>query len=134
MHSYQNHLINYARENRKDGNLSEVLLWNELKGKKLGYSFTKQKPIGDYIADFYSKELNLVIEVDGWTHDDKYSYDTERDNFMKGIGIHVVRIDDRDVKRNMNMVLKWLKSNIAMVAGEPSPAAGAATPPQEGNL
>ncbi|MBD5389128.1 DUF559 domain-containing protein [bacterium] len=133
MNPYRSHLIKYARENRRSGNLSEALLWNELKGKKLGYRFTKQKPIGDYIADFYAKELNLVIEVDGWTHDDKYTYDRDRDAFMKSMGIHVVRVDDKDVKRDMNMVLAWIKTNIAMVV-EPSPAAGAATPPSEGNF
>ena len=49
--------------------LSEVLLWNELKQKNiLGYDFDRQRPIGEYIVDFYCKELSLVIEIDGDTH------------------------------------------------------------------
>ena len=54
---------------RKNSTLSEVLLWNELKGKKLmGIDFHRQKPIGNYIVDFFSPELRLVIEIDGITH------------------------------------------------------------------
>jgi len=51
---------------------SEVMLWNELKnGKMLGYDFDRQRPIGNYIVDFYCKDLKLAIEVDGITHEDE---------------------------------------------------------------
>lgn len=51
---------------------SEVLLWNELKnGQMMGYDFDRQRPIGNYIVDFYSKDISLVIEVDGITHDEE---------------------------------------------------------------
>ena len=105
MHKYNHKLNNFARANRHAGNLSEALLWNELKHSKLGYRFTKQKPIGNYIADFYCPEKNLVIEIDGWTHDNKYEYDKSRDEFMKTQGIYVLRIADIDVKRDMNGIL-----------------------------
>ncbi|MEZ5011804.1 MAG: DUF559 domain-containing protein [Bacteroidales bacterium] len=49
--------------------LSEVLLWNNLRNKMmLGYDFDRQKPIGEYIVDFYCKDLYLAIEIDGNTH------------------------------------------------------------------
>ena len=52
-----------ARELRNQGILSEVLLWNQLKGRKIyGYQFMRQKPIGEYIVDFYCSKLKLVIE------------------------------------------------------------------------
>ena len=86
MYKYNDKLMNLARVNRHTGNLSEVLLWNELKQSKLGVRFTKQKPIGNYIADFYCHEKKIVIEIDGWTHDDKYEYDTTRDEYMKSLG------------------------------------------------
>ena len=52
--SYNPVLKQRARELRKQGVLSEALLWNQLKGRKLrGYQFMRQKPIGEYIVDFY---------------------------------------------------------------------------------
>ena len=112
MHIYKHILTTFARDNRRSGNLAEALLWNELKHSKLGYRFTKQKPIGSYIADFYCPEKKLVIEIDGWTHDDKYKYDTDRDKFMKAQGIQVLRINDIDVKRDMNAILIWIKATL----------------------
>ena len=112
MHKYNNNLTKLARANRRAGNLSEALLWNELKHSKMGVRFTKQKPIGNYIADFYCEEKKLVIEIDGWSHDNKYEYDQERDRYMKSLGIHVLRIEDIDVKRDMSNILLWIKNNI----------------------
>jgi len=112
MHPYNKQLKNLARANRKAGNLSEALLWHELKNCNLGVRFRRQTPIGNYIADFYCKEKNMVIEIDGWSHDDKYEYDQERDEYMKSLGIFVLRIADIDVKRDMNNVLIWIKHNI----------------------
>ena len=112
MHKYNNNLTHLARANRRSGNLSEALLWNELKQHKMGVDFKKQKPIGNYIADFYCPEKKLVIEIDGWTHDNKIEYDTERDKYMQSLGIHVLRISDIDVKRDMYNVLLWIKYNL----------------------
>jgi len=112
MFPYNKHLKNLARANRKAGNLSEVLLWKELKQNKMGVSFTRQQPIGNYIADFYCRQKRLVIEIDGWSHDNKYEYDQDRDEYMKKLGIHVLRIDDKDVKQDISNVLLWIKHNI----------------------
>ena len=112
MYKYNTKLTNLARANRHAGNLSEALLWNELKQSKLGVRFTKQKPIGNYIADFYCAEKKLVIEIDGWTHDDKYEYDSARDEYMESLGVKVLRILDVDVKRDMCSVLEWIKYNL----------------------
>ena len=112
MHPYNKQLKNLARANRHAGNLPEALLWYELKQKKLGVSFTRQTPIGNYIADFYCREKDLVIEIDGSSHDNKYEYDTERDEYMKKIGITVLRISDKDVKHDISNVLIWIKYNI----------------------
>ena len=54
--------MNQSRELRKNSTLAEILLWNELKGRKmLGYQFMRQKPIDKYIVDFYSSKLKLII-------------------------------------------------------------------------
>jgi very-short-patch-repair endonuclease len=115
MNPYNKKLKNLARANRHSGNLSEALLWNELKQSKLGVRFTKQKIIGNYIADFYCIEKNMVIEIDGWSHDNKYEHDKERDEYMKALGIHVLRISDKDVKQDMNNVLTFIKHNINLI-------------------
>ena len=112
MHKYNTELTNLARINRKAGNLSEALLWYELKNKKLGVSFTRQKPIGRYIADFYSPEIDMVIEIDGWSHDNKYEYDKKRDEYMESLGIFILRISDKDVKQDLSNILMWIKFNI----------------------
>ena len=109
MYKYNKNLTGFARANRRAGNLAEALLWNELKQSKLGYGFTKQKPIGNYIADFYCSEKKLVIEVDGWTHDEKVEYDANRDEYMKSLGIYVLRVNDIDVKQDINGVLYLIK-------------------------
>lgn len=115
MFKYNNKLNNFARSNRRAGNLAEALLWNELKQAKLGFTFTRQKPIGNYIADFYCPVKKLVIEIDGWTHDTKVEYDTERDEYMKSLGIYVLRITDHDVKQDMYGVLYLIKYQLDML-------------------
>ncbi len=135
MHKYNTKLTRLARTNRRAGNLSEALLWNELKKNTFGVGFTKQKPIGNYIADFYCPEKNLVIEIDGWSHDNKVEYDARRDEYMKSLGIYVLRISDIDVKRDMANVLDWIKYNIDRLwicftpraTSWPSPPVGANT-------
>jgi len=95
-----------ARELRKQGVLSEVLLWDRLKGRKMrGYQFMRQKPIGDYIVDFCCSKLGLVIEIDGESHDGKFRYDMERQKFIESIGLTVIRFNDDDVKRDIANVL-----------------------------
>ena len=62
---YRNSLTWAARVNRKKETKSETILWNRLLRKKhLGVKFTRQKPIGRFVADFYCSELSLIIEVD----------------------------------------------------------------------
>ncbi len=112
MFSYNKQLKNLSRANRKAGNLPEALLWHELKQNKLGVSFTRQRPIGNYVADFYCRTKKLVIEIDGSSHDNKYTYDKTRDEYMNNLGIHVLRISDKDVKHDMSNVLIWIKHNI----------------------
>jgi very-short-patch-repair endonuclease len=71
-------LKEYARELRKNATFTEGLLWKYLRAGQLnGYRFLRQKPIDEYIVDFFCKRLKLVIEIDGETHNDKErsSYD-----------------------------------------------------------
>ena len=111
-----------AKAFRKAGNLSEVLLWNQLKkGRLKGLDFDRQKIIGHYIVDFYCAEKNAVIEVDGSSHDDKADYDALRDAFLAGLGLRVIHLLDKDVKQDMAAVIEFLMQQLY-----PAPEAAAA--------
>ncbi len=68
-------------------------MWYDiLKEKKLSqYKFTRQKPLLNYIADFYCSELGLVIEVDGDDHANKKEYDAKRTEELESYGLEVLR-------------------------------------------
>jgi len=103
---YNPKLKQLARELRKSGNLSEVLLWNQLKARKMkGYQFMRQKPIGDYIVDFFCSKLGLVIEIDGESHSSRRRADQWRQRKLESLGLCVLRFYDSDVKNNLNGVL-----------------------------
>ncbi|MDQ2933013.1 MAG: DUF559 domain-containing protein [bacterium] len=112
MLEYNAKLKTRSQRLRNNSTLSEVLLWNEIKHKKLGYQFLRQKPIGHYIVDFYSPKLKLIIEVDGSSHDSKQEYDRIRDGYLKSIGLKLLKFSDIDVKRNLNFVLETLKARL----------------------
>lgn len=95
-----------ARHLRKNSTLAEVLLWNVLKGRNVkGYRFNRQKPIDEFIVDFYCHELKVVIEIDGVTHDWKVKKDMMRQKKLETLGITVLRFLDSDVRDNMQGVL-----------------------------
>jgi len=122
-----------AKELRKAGNLSEVLLWEQLKNKQLlGLDFDRQKIIGNYIVDFYCKNLGVVIEIDGASHNDKVEYDKKRDEYIKSLGLKVIHISDLDVKKNLEGVMVYLEEELTPLTplkeGEGTPL----TPLKEG--
>ena len=81
-------------------------MWNQLKGRQVkGYKFTRQKPIGQYIVDFYCNRLRLVIEIDGITHNGKVQADRIRQREIEKMGLRFLRFYDSDVKDNLNGVL-----------------------------
>jgi very-short-patch-repair endonuclease len=102
-----------AKSLRKAGNLAEVLLWNQLKRNQFfGLDFDRQKIIGNYIADFYCAEKQVVVEVDGSSHNDKVEYDRRRDAFLKGLGLEVIHFRDIDVKTNRSEVLSIIENRL----------------------
>ena len=103
---YRPDLKQKARELRSNSTLSEVLLWQEIKDKKmLGYQFHRQVPMLNYIVDFYCHELKLAIEIDGDSHEYKVSYDRLRQKELEAYEVHVLRFEDLDVKKRINFVL-----------------------------
>ena len=91
--------------------MAEVLLWNQIKSKKLhDYQFLRQKPLDKYIVDFFCYELTLAIEIDGESHIKKIEEDQIRQQRLESLGIHFLRFSDHDVKNNMDGVLKRIES------------------------
>lgn len=109
--------------------LGEVLLWDELKQKKvLGMDFDRQRPMLNYIVDFYCKDLMLAIEIDGDSHDFKFEQDKLRQSELEKEGVTFLRFEDIEVKHNMNNVLRTIESWIQNSRQEPTP-----NPSEEGN-
>jgi very-short-patch-repair endonuclease len=113
---YNPKLKQYARELRKNGTLSEVLLWNKLKRKQvLGYDFGRQKPIDEYIVDFFCLDLRLAIEIDGITHTWKEQYDEVRQKKLEEFGIKFLRFTEKDIRSNLidvvHIIEEWIKKN-----------------------
>ena len=104
-----------ARKLRNKSTYAEVLLWNQLKNKKLnGYDFHRQKPILNYILDFFCHELFLAIEVDGITHDSEIQQakDKKRQSEIEVLGIKFLRFDDSEIKTQMDGVLREILSYV----------------------
>lgn len=94
---YNKALQPFARKNRKQMTKGEACLWKyALKSKQTGYTFNRQRPVLQYIADFMCKELKLIIEVDGYTHllEDVVKNDVIRQKKLEEAGFKVIRFKD----------------------------------------
>ena len=81
---------------------AEATLWKLLKNKTAGgYKFRRQQGIGPYILDFYSPELQLCVELDGSSHDNKYEYDEQRTQYLNNQGICVMRFRNEMIWNNL---------------------------------
>jgi very-short-patch-repair endonuclease len=97
-----------ARSLRKNETLSEKRLWEQLRNRTLeGFKFSRQVPIGPYIADFVCREQRLIVEVDGATHstDEELAYDNHRTEFLKSERYSVIRFQNDEILNGMDEVL-----------------------------
>ena len=112
---YNPNLKERAKKLRQARNLSEVLFWNQVKNKKFkGFDFDRQKIVGNYIVDFYCSNCNVVVEIDGKSHDHKVEYDAKRDAYLKSLGLEVIHIPVVQIMKNMSGVLKMLSDHPAL--------------------
>lgn len=112
---YNPKLKELARKLRNNSTKSEIALWQELKGKKIhGYDFHRQKPLLNYIADFYCYELKLVIELDGYTHqfEEVQVKDEQKQAALEKLGLTVMRFQDNEIFKDMNNVLRVIEKYI----------------------
>ncbi|MFO0618843.1 MAG: endonuclease domain-containing protein [Polyangiaceae bacterium] len=84
---------------------SEALLWQGLRGSRLGVAFRRQVVIGEYIADFVAPSIRLVVEVDGEYHADRVRADERRDRALTWMGYSVVRIPAALVLKSAALLL-----------------------------
>ena len=106
---YDQNLKKNARTLRRNQTDAERLLWSRLRRKQLSQvQFYRQKPVGKYIVDFYAPSKKLVIEVDGAQHfEEKHLlYDMERSHFLMGMGLKVLRFDNLQVLRSIEVVME----------------------------
>ena len=115
---YKPALKKIARGLRNNSTLGEVLLWKKLRNKQmLGYDFHRQKPLDQFIVDFFCHELSLAIEIDGASHeaDEAQEKDAARQERLESLGVKFLRFKESDVRKNMRTVLDiiehWIKTN-----------------------
>jgi type I restriction enzyme R subunit len=104
-----------ARDLRKDQTSAEVRLWELLRDRRLlGFKFRRQHQFGDYVADFYCREANLVIECDGAIHEhnEAWNHDRNRDAYMIAQGLRVLRFTNAQIFNDTERVLDELAQHL----------------------
>ena len=106
-------LVPLAKQMRKEMTKEERHLWYDFL-RTHPVRFSRQKVLGKYIADFYSAEAKLVIELDGSQHyeDGNMEKDTERTTFLEGYGLTVIRIPNNEVIRNFQDVCEYIDAAV----------------------
>ena len=107
---YESRLKDRAKALRQARNLPEVLFWMQVTKKRFHkIDFDRQRVIGPYIVDFYIKQLSLIIEIDGSSHDNKQVYDKRREDYLISLGLKVYRISVSDIMKKMEFVIMGLE-------------------------
>jgi very-short-patch-repair endonuclease len=115
MLKYNKKLKEFSRVLRKKMIDAERKLWYRIRMKQIkGLQFYRQKPIGNYIVDFYCPKAKLVIELDGGQHYLKTGEEKDKikDNYLSGLGLKVLRFSDVDVLRDIDSVLEKIWNEI----------------------
>jgi len=91
---------------------AETHLWARLRLRQVkGYWFYRQKPIGEYIVDFFCPKAKLVVEVDGGQHfsGDTAESDKIRDEYLRSLGLKVLRFANNEVIKNIEGVIEKIE-------------------------
>ncbi|TVQ19429.1 MAG: endonuclease domain-containing protein [Leptolyngbya sp. DLM2.Bin15] len=102
-----------AREMRLNPTPAERKLWQQcLRG--CSHKMLRQRPIGNYIVDFYCAKLRLAIEVDGDSHftEDGIQYDLERTMILEGYGLQVIRFTNHEVMQQFEAVCQSIDAEL----------------------
>ena len=100
------HMVGRARGLRQDSKFSERLLWSRLRdGRCGGLKFRRQQPLGKYVGDYYCASARIVLELDGKSHVGRLAEDKERQAFLEGLGIRVIRFTNEEVLGDVEAVV-----------------------------
>ena len=112
-----------ARELRKNMTSAEKVLWKQLRSSQLGVKFRRQHPIGPYITDFYTRDVGLIIEIDGDTHftSDAKAYDAARTDYLQQLGLTVLRFTNLEIFHQLDGVLERIHQAICAVRPSKTP-------------
>jgi len=100
-----------ARQFRKEPTSSEAILWQALRGRKLGgRKMKRQQPIGPFIVDFFCSAERLVVEVDGSIHNSQQEADLQRQQLLESLGLRFVRIDSNLVENDLPTALSQISA------------------------
>ena len=114
MDNKRNHgLVDNARSLRREMTKEERHLWYDFL-RTYPVHFSRQKVLGKFIADFYSAEAKIVIELDGSQHYEEIhaERDAERTAFLEGYGLSVLRIPNNEVNRNFYGVCEYIDTAV----------------------
>lgn len=106
-------LLENCRALRRTQTKAEQLFWACLRNRQLFHAkFRRQHPIGSFVVDFFCQEANLVIELDGWSHDYQPRYDAIRQRQIEAQGITVLRFTNQNVLDSVESVLTTIASHL----------------------
>ena len=114
---YNGNLKQISRQLRENMTDAERHLWAKIRMKQLkGYQFYRQKPIGDYIVDFFCPRAKLVIEVDGGQHSSNEIVEDDRirDEYMSSLGLRVLRFTNIEVLKRVEGVVESIEQEIPL--------------------
>ncbi len=115
---HNKNLLCFARELRNNPTKEEKKLWYDFLSS-YPIRFTRQKVLGQYIADFYCARAKLVIELDGSQHftDEGLCYDLTRSEFLEEYGLEIVRIPNNEINDNSDGVCEFIDSVVKEAVG-----------------
>jgi len=110
LHHERTFLTPCAQHSRRNPTASERILWEALRGRRLGVKFRRQVVLGTVIVDFFAPEPRLVVEVDGASHVGRERRDRERDAYLASYGVRVLRVKAWQVERELPAVLVRIRA------------------------
>ena len=116
MATFRNRDTRRAQELRNAATPAEKALWQYLRKSQLGAKFSRQMQVGSFFADFLCRELKLVIELDGHSHDVQPERDVWRDRYLSEAGYRVVHFTNADVFGNIEGVVTAIQLEIVTLA------------------
>ena len=117
------HITKTIRSLRRNATPAEAKFWQIVRNRKIaGLRFYRQHPIEFemdgykrfFIADFYCKQLKLVVEIDGGIHERQRQYDIYRTFIVEQLGMRVIRFTNNEVRFDIEKVVEKLKEFLTL--------------------